>query len=127
MSTRLSEIAASGLAAATKRLEATAHNVANALTQGYRPVGAHSEALETGGVKVTISSAAREAQSAPGGSEAPARGDSVEASGEASQTDLIQETANRISASAMYTANLKALQTDTELNESLMNLVSHRA
>lgn len=102
-------IAESGLAAATKTLEVSAHNTANVLTPNFSPLRADAAEQANGGVKVSISRDARALEKG-------ARVDSP------SRTDLVQETGTRISASVAYRANLKSLEASDEVNGVLVHL-----
>lgn len=56
----LSAIASSGLAAAQKRLDASANNVANLSTPGYRAQRVVQQAAPEGGVQASVERAAAE-------------------------------------------------------------------
>lgn len=80
--------AASGLHAATRRLDVSAHNVANAATPGFRRHELRATARpDNGGVDVQVERATREGVS------------------------LEQEVVDQIAASAMFKANAKLIAT----------------
>lgn len=108
MRVNASSVAQSGLAAASTALEVSANNVANGLTEGFKPSSADFSEVEGGGVRVSISS---EARAAPEG---------------ASGTDLVDETARQSMAVAAYKANVKSLQTADEVSGVLVSLASQQ-
>lgn len=107
-------IAQSGLVASSTKLETSAHNVANVNTQNFKPMVSETSDLPQGGVRVTISAAAREASARP-----PAVSESdLQSSG----TDLATETTNQSIAVATYQANLKTIETQQTLDDTLMSM-----
>lgn len=106
----LFSIAASGLAVQSTRLAASAHNVANASTDGFRPVEVSAVEQEQGGVTAQIErSAAVESQ--------------VDRNIVAlSQTDLVKETVGQMGAAAAFRANLAVLRTADETFQSLLDV-----
>lgn len=105
---RIASIAASGLRAASTQVEASAHNVANVSTAGFRPVRTVSEAQREGGVSTRI---------------APAEDPSLAGLGRvdgASGTDLVDETVQRMLAQRAFSANLAVLRTADEMAEELV-------
>jgi flagellar basal body rod protein FlgC len=103
------DIAATGLAAAGLRLDASAHDVANALTDGFTPTRVDAEALPGGGAVAHVTS------------EAEVRADRALLAG--SGVDLAAEAMDQIRASASLRANLAVLRTAEELDEALLGLV----
>lgn len=104
--------ALSGLQLQSRRLEVSAHNVANASTDGYRAQTVVAEEIVTGGVTSSVQ---------PTGDPAPFRleaGDLIEAS----NTDLATEVVTQISARAAYGANLAALEATLEAEDALLDL-----
>ena len=99
----LSSIAQSGMQAAQARLTASASNVANQSTPGYKPVEAQSQSQidqsgsQTGGVVVSFSRAATEGVS------------------------LEKEVVGQMEAKSTYTANLQVLKTADQMMGSLLN------
>lgn len=104
----------SALHAAERLLEVSAHNVANANTDGYKSSVASVNEDEHGGVKVTVS------KSAQPGTEYD-RGDGVVV--ESSNVNYATEAVNQISARAMYAANVASLRTYEETYETLIDLM----
>ena len=115
--TRIVSIAASGVAAGEARLTASAQNVANALTPGYRPVAVSSSEVASGGVSVTVSRA-----SDPVGEARADRALLAGASPAASGTDLVAEVVEQARAAALTKANLATLRTADETLEALLQL-----
>lgn len=101
-------VAQSGLAAAATTLEVSAHNTANALTPNFTPLRADAAENASGGVRVSISRDARELEKAS--ADAPSR------------TDLVKETATRVSAVAAYRANLKTVEAMDDVTGVLVQL-----
>jgi flagellar hook-associated protein FlgK len=99
----LSSIAQSGMQAAQARLTASASNVANQSTPGYKAVevqtqsSASSPSRPTNGVVVSFSRAATEGVS------------------------LEKEAVEQMSAKSTYTANLQVLKTSDQMMGSLLN------
>jgi flagellar hook-associated protein FlgK len=103
--------AQTGLAAAATTLDVSAHNVANALTPNFSPLRADAAEAAEGGVRVSISRDARALDaSGAGGAQT------------ASRTNLVAETATRISAVTAYRANLKTIETMEDVSGVLMRL-----
>lgn len=103
-------IAASGVQVASIQVRATAHNTANGLTDGYRPVRAQArEAAE--GVYVVL-------QTQPEAGKLP----DLESPVPRTQTDAVQETLQHSLAVASYRANLKVLQSADELAGVVISL-----
>ena len=90
--------ALSGLNAASVRLDTSAHNIANTLTPGFRRQTVVQQALPGGGVAASVERAA--------------------APGESLADDLV----GQISASLVYKANLKVVQTQDEIMGSLLDV-----
>ena len=90
--------ALSGLNAASMRLDTSAHNIANTLTPGFRRQTVVQQALPGGGVAASVERAA-----APGAS-------------------LADDLVGQISASVVYKANLKVVQTQDEIMGSLLDV-----
>jgi flagellar basal-body rod protein FlgC len=99
--------AASGMAAAEVRLSMAAHNVANANTEGFRPLAVVSEEAVHGGVRARVVAAA------------PALGATAPPPG----VDLGQETVDVIAARALYMTNARMLQRSREMERSLLDLL----
>lgn len=99
----VSSVAQSGLQAAQARLNASASNVANVSSPGYKPVEVQAQAQTqgqnqpTGGVVVRFSRAATEGVS------------------------LEKEVVDQMQAKGTYTANLQVLKTADQMMGSLLN------
>jgi flagellar hook protein FlgE len=103
MQTALST-AVTGIQAGVRILEVSSRNTANAVTDGFVPLQASLESLESGGVRVRVT----RGSGSPGG---------VEATGPTSSgTDLVEEVADQVVGVSIYKANLRSLKTvdDTE-------------
>lgn len=94
----LSTIAQSGLQAAQARLGASAHNVANAQTPGFKRETATLQASPQGGVVVNISQAAQ------------------------AGSDLTQDVVDQMSAKNAFMANVQVLKTADTLMGSLLDV-----
>ncbi len=105
--------AASALYRQTDALARSAHNVANANTDGFEPLPPLSPAgPESAAPPENTLPTALQAQ--PG--EAELR--------ELSRTDIAQERINQALATAAFTANLKVIQTGDEMNQSLLDITA---
>ncbi|UCU99189.1 flagellar basal body protein [Acidovorax radicis] len=98
----ISSIGSSGLQAAQLRLDASANNVANINTQGYRrEVVAQEEVAESAGVRATVQ---REQDS---------QGVALE-----------QEAVEQMSATYAFKANLQTIKTQDEMMGSLLDVTA---
>ena len=104
----------SGLAAASRRLQSSAHNVANLQTAGFQPQRVVTHSLPHGGVSTEMVPAEIPQDPRPG---APSPGPG-------SHVDLAFETIERISASAAFRANLAVLETLDETEQSLLDVLA---
>ena len=93
-------LGASGLHSAEVRLAASAHNVANLTTEGFRPVRTIQEEVVTGGSTARIDRFRGPAE-----------------------VDLVHESIERSRASLQYTASLRLIAVDTELRGLLADLL----
>lgn len=93
----LTSIAQSGLQAAQTRLGASANNVANGQTEGFKRQTAQATAQSQGGVVVTLSRAATEG------------------------SDLTQDVVDQLSAKQSFAANLAVLKTADQMMGSLLD------
>ena len=93
-------IGLSGLQSAEVRLAASAHNVANLTTEGFRPVRTIQEEGATGGSTARIAQVRRPAE-----------------------VDLVHEAVERSRASLQYTASLRLITVDTDLRGQLADLL----
>lgn len=101
MSIRVIDRAASGLRLAEASLAASAHNSANALTDGFRRIRVTGAEAASGGVTAQVSTA-------------PA---------EASSPDPVADTVDRTTASLIYRANLAVVKAADELTGKVVDLV----
>jgi flagellar basal body rod protein FlgC len=102
--------AVTGVQAASRVLEVSSHNTANAITDGFVPLEASMEALDNGGVRVRIT----RGTGSPGG---------VEATGPVSSgTDLVEEVADQVAGVAVYRANLASLKNADETEGVLIRM-----
>lgn len=108
-------IAASGLRAQLTRLQSSSHNVANLLTDDFRPQRVDLQARPGGGVQATVSPSEQ-------------RGfprydmDTGELLGEYSGTDLAQEALTQITASRSYEANLAVIRSEKDRLDTLLDV-----
>ena len=93
----LTSVAQSGLQAAQARLGASAHNVANGNTPGFKRVLPQATAQPQGGVQVTLSRAATEGP------------------------DITQDVVDQLSAKQAFAANLAVLKTADQVMGSLLD------
>ena len=98
----ISSIGSSGLQGAQLRLDASANNVANMNTPGYRrEVVAQEEVAESAGVRATV-------QREPG----------------ANGVALEQEAVEQMSATYEFKANLQTIKTQNEMMGSLLDVTA---
>jgi len=105
-------IAQSGLDAAARRVDVSANNVANALTDGFVPSRVSSADLAGGGVTTSVAKALDPV--------AEARADQAMLA--PSRTDLVTEIVAQSEAARLYQANLASLKTADELFEAALEL-----
>lgn len=94
----LPSIAQSGLQAAQTRLGASAHNIANMQTDGFKRETVSARAAPQGGVVVSISQAAQ------------------------AGSDVTQDVVDQMSAKQSFMANLQVLKTADNLMGSLLDV-----
>lgn len=99
------DIATSGLVHQQRRLDASASNVANVTTEGYRSLRVEGETREKGGVDSTVS-----------------RAESAPTEDTLSDTDIATEQVHQISASASFKANLTVIETADEMDRALLDI-----
>lgn len=109
-----SSIALSGLQVETQRVSVSAHNVANANTDGFTPSDVAAQEVPNGGVTGEVLPQ-RDVL-------AEARADRSIA--EASQTDFATEIVSQVKAVAAYKANLAAIKTDNETKDAALSIKS---
>jgi flagellar hook protein FlgE len=100
----------SGLHAAQIGLQGSAHNVANAATPGFEPSRVIYQATHPEGVRPHVEHPRSGGRRDPDGEPPP------------SDTDMSEEAVNQISLKTMYTANVKALQTQSEMLGMLVDI-----
>lgn len=96
----ISSTALSGLNAASLQLESSAHNIANAMTPGFRRQLVTQTAEPSGGVSASVTQAAQ-----PGDA-------------------LAEDIVGQMSASVLYRANARTLRTDRDLAGTLIDLLA---
>lgn len=109
-----SALSVSGMNAAAKRHQASAHNVANLNTDGFQSVETVQETLPGGGVMAT-------SQKSQTPSPVLWRGDELVVG---SNTDLVRETVNQITSLGAYRANVAAFQTAGEMSDALLEIIA---
>jgi flagellar basal-body rod protein FlgC len=108
-------IAVSGINAAFKKQAASAHNVANSNTDGFKSLVASAEEHEHGGVKVSISK-----NTEPGADYDNGYGKVAEYSNVTYAREAVDQTSNR----HLFAANIASLKTYEEMNESLIDILA---
>lgn len=93
----LSSIALSGINAAQTRLNASANNIANLNTDGFRRDEVSAQAVESGGVSVSVSKSDRVG------------------------TDLVQDIVEQKMAALEFKANVQVLKTSAQVMGSLLD------
>ncbi len=100
MATSISSIGASGMQAAQMRLDASANNVANANTPGYRrQVVSQEAAADAAGVRATVQ-----------------RGQAAEG------VALEKEAVEQMAATYAFKANLQVVKTESQMMGSLLDM-----
>ncbi len=107
--------AVSGINAAFKKQSASAHNVANSNTDGYKSLVASAQENENGGVKVTISK-----NTEPGAVYDNGYGKVAEYS----NVNYARETVEQVSNKHLFAANVASLRTYEEMTESLIDILA---
>jgi flagellar basal-body rod protein FlgC len=103
-------IGQSGLNAADRMLNASASNVANMYSQGYKATRVNLKAADTGGVAVESVTAD------------PSRGAVDENGVELSNVDPATEVVNGILGKTLYTASAKLLRTADQMTGTLLDM-----
>ncbi len=94
----ISSIAVSGVQAAATRMDASAHNIANAQTPGFQRQQVQLRSQETAGVVATVGKAQEVG------------------------ADLAADLVDQKAASYQYRANLRTIQTDAQMLGSLLDV-----
>jgi flagellar basal-body rod protein FlgC len=108
-------IAVSAINAAFQMQAASAHNIANSNTDGYKSLDASTEESITGGVTVTIS---KDPQ--PGTSYYTSDGEEAETS----NVDYARERVTQINARTLLAASIVSLQTYEEMQKSVIDIMA---
>jgi flagellar basal-body rod protein FlgC len=104
----VAQIAASGLNAATQRLDVAAGNIANALTPAYVPLQVDQVALAGGGTTASV---------------APIRQPSAAGVGPVmSNVDLAQQMTQVMLAHLSFAANARVFASDAAMNGALLDI-----
>lgn len=107
--------ATSGMRAAYKMLDASAHNTANVETRGYKKVKVQTVESAEGGVDVR-----HERDNGPGRLYSDKGGEMVESS----NVDLAEEAVNQIKAKHMHSANAAVFGTDADMKGTLLDIIA---
>lgn len=108
--------ALSGLQAYTLRTQATANNIANLNTEGFKKDKVTLSAQSPQGVSATTGKVTTP------GDMVPAETDQGESMVELSNVDLAQEIPALITGKASFSANIKSLQTADQMMQSLLDV-----
>ena len=109
-----SMIATMGMHAAAKQQQASTHNVSNLNTDGFQSVETVQESLKNGGVTTDVRLTGDPAPMVLRGTELI----------QASNTDLVKESVNQITALGAYRANAAAFRAADEMTDELLNLLA---
>ncbi|MBA5689172.1 flagellar basal body protein [Rugamonas apoptosis] len=105
----------SGLNTSQRALDSTAHNVANASTQGFKPQQVQFQEASPAGSGVTLSQQARaQAAATPAATSGALQGDSG--------TDLAKETTDALVYKAQFDLSAKVIKTTDQTLGSLINI-----
>ena len=94
----ISSIALSGVQAASTRLDATSHNIANTQTERFHRQVVNQQSQESGGVTATVAQA------------------------DEAGADLAADLVEQKMASYTYRANLRSIQTEEQMMGSLLDI-----
>jgi flagellar hook protein FlgE len=108
-------IALSAIRALFTKIDVTANNIANASTGGFKKSRVDLQEAEPGGVKVCISTI-----DTPGSPLPPVDGGTVYQ--ESSNVSLEEEMVNLIITQYTFSANLKTLKAEEEMQKSLLDI-----
>jgi flagellar hook protein FlgE len=118
-----SGIAQSGLMVAALSVDVSANNIANALTEDFVPSRAVASDVEGGGVTADVERLDDPARP-PADPLAEVRADRALLLPD--RVDLAQELVNQSRAAAIYKANLRSLETDQQMQATLMQMMKDR-
>ena len=110
-------IALSGMQAAGRMLGASAHNIANAHTEGFKRLRSIPEELGSGGVRVTLE---QDTTSGPSFFIEDEDGLSLR---EVPNVDLAEEITSTLQASHLFQANAAGLRTQNKVLGSLLDIL----
>jgi len=108
-------IALSAIRALFTKLDVAASNIANANTDGFKKSRAELQEVAPGGVKVSISTV-----DTPGSPLPPADGETLYQ--ESSNVSLEEEMVNLIITQYTFSANLKTLKAEEEMQKNLLDI-----
>jgi len=97
--TDATSIASSALDAYTTKIEVTAHNVANTNTENFKPSQVTQQETQSGGVNAAVRPTD-------------------------DQVDISREAVEMLSTVNGYKANLQVIKTDTEMTQSMLDIIS---
>lgn len=110
-------IALTGMQAAGRLLGASAHNIANAQTEGFKRITAILEESPSGGVRVTLN---HDQTSGPSFFTQDAGGLNLR---EGSNVDLAEELSNTLQAAHLFEVNVASLRTQDKVLGSLLDIL----
>lgn len=110
-------IALTGMQAAGRMLGASAHNIANAQTEGFKRITAIPEESRSGGVQVTFT---QDQASGPSFFTQDAGSLIIR---EGSNVDLAEELTNTLQAAHLFEANVASLRTQDKVLGSLLDIL----
>lgn len=115
----------SGLLAEQRRLEVSAHNVANASAEGFQGQVVTAQERPSGGVDVRVDTAevSAEALQAQADAQGEAPADGAAGTMPRSDVNVADETVNQITAKAAFQANAKVIGTQDKTIGSLLDAV----
>ena len=109
--------ALSALRATLRKQDATAHNIANVNTHDFKKSRAVFEETSPAGVKVTISRVETPGTPLP-------HDDAIGDGHEMSSVSLEEELVDLITTQHTFTANIKTLQTEDEMQGALLDIIA---
>lgn len=111
---RVSDVSLSALNSFGQALSATAHNLANVNTPGFKRLQTDYQSVDGGGVSVTL-----RRDTTPGAPYQDASGQEMETS----NVDLATEAVDLMSIRTAYAANLKPIRAEQEMTGSLLDIM----
>ena len=117
----------SGLLAEQRRMDVSAHNVANVSTDGFQGQGVTAQERRSGGVDVRVDTVAVSVEARQAQADAEGVQGEVQTEGAVTQpqndVNVVDETVNQITAKAAFQANAKVVGTQDETTGSLLDAV----